>query len=181
VKERARGPLSPRQVWWGSDFTRRRGDQKRWVFICLSVLLFVCPSRIWTSEFVRPISSSSRWSTKTILMHSLRLKVPILYNGRPYPPEVPLPTEDLDLPCITWCFRPMRAHNPNGTSIGSADFSQMTAECLYSLQWFACFPLKIASSHVGIWTSCNTWLIGPIRVRNAHGNLVVSAVFCRAQ
>jgi len=27
------------QVWWGSDFTRRRGGQKRWVFlsVCLSV------------------------------------------------------------------------------------------------------------------------------------------------
>ena len=32
VQERARGPLSPWQVWWGSDFTRRRGGQKRWVF-----------------------------------------------------------------------------------------------------------------------------------------------------
>ena len=29
VKERARRPLSPRQVWWGSDFTRRRGGQER--------------------------------------------------------------------------------------------------------------------------------------------------------
>ena len=29
MKERARGPLSPCQVWWGSDFTRRRGGQKR--------------------------------------------------------------------------------------------------------------------------------------------------------
>ena len=29
VKERARGPLSPCQLWWGSDFTRRRGGQKR--------------------------------------------------------------------------------------------------------------------------------------------------------
>jgi len=27
VQERA--PLSPCQVWWGSDFTRRRGGQKR--------------------------------------------------------------------------------------------------------------------------------------------------------
>jgi len=36
---------------------------------------------------------------------------------------------DLDLPCNTWCFRPMRAHNPNGTSIGSAVFAQLTAEC----------------------------------------------------
>jgi len=29
VQEHARGPLSPCQVWWGSDFTRRRGSQKR--------------------------------------------------------------------------------------------------------------------------------------------------------
>jgi len=31
--------------------------------------------------------------------------------GAPYPPELPLPMGDLDLPCNTWCFRPMRAHN----------------------------------------------------------------------
>jgi len=71
----------------------------------------------------------------------------------------------------------MRAHNPNSTSIGSAVFAQTTAEPLYCLQWFACFPLKIASSLVGIWTSCNTWFIGPTRVRNANGNLIISAVF----
>ena len=29
VQERARGPLSPCQVWLGSNFTRRRGGQKR--------------------------------------------------------------------------------------------------------------------------------------------------------
>ena len=39
VQERARGPLSPCQLWWGSDFTRRRDSHKRWVF--LSVCLFV--------------------------------------------------------------------------------------------------------------------------------------------
>jgi len=58
---------------------------------------------------------------------------------------------------------------------------------VYRLQWFACFPLTIAPSHVGIWTmvirsfylitmiwtSCNTWFIGPTRVRNANGNLIV--------
>jgi len=37
MQERAQGPLSPRQVWWGSDFTRRRGSQKRCFFACLSV------------------------------------------------------------------------------------------------------------------------------------------------
>jgi len=34
----------------------------------------------------------------------------------------------------------MRAHNPNGISIGSAVFAQMTAECPYTLQWDAPFP-----------------------------------------
>jgi len=48
---------------------------------------------------------------------------------------------------------------------------------VYSFQWFACFPLKTAPSHVGISTSCNTWFIGPTRVRNANGNLIFSAVF----
>jgi len=54
--------------------------------------------------------------------------------------------------CNTWCFQPMRVHIPNGTSIGSVVFAQMTAECLRTLQWFVCFPLRIAPTHVGIWT-----------------------------
>ena len=33
VQERAQGPLSPCQVWWSLDFTRRRGGQKRSVFL----------------------------------------------------------------------------------------------------------------------------------------------------
>jgi len=70
----------------------------------------------------------------------------------------------------------MRAHNANGTSIYSAVFLQMTTDCHCTLQWFACLPLKIAPSHVGIWTSCNTWFIGPTGVWNANGNLIISAV-----
>jgi len=45
VQERAQGPLSPCQVWWGWDFTRRRGGQNVEFFVCLSVCLPVCPSR----------------------------------------------------------------------------------------------------------------------------------------
>jgi len=43
VRERARGPLSPCQVSWGSDITRRLGSQKGWVFlfVCFFVCLFV--------------------------------------------------------------------------------------------------------------------------------------------
>ena len=133
----------------------------------------------WTCASFGPLESTTDMANGSVqsFLHSLRQKVPILYNGRPYPPELPLPMGDLDLPCNKWCFRPMRAHNPNGTSIGSGVFAQMTAEWLYCLQWFACFPLKIVPSYVGIWTSCNTWFIGPTQARNANGNLIVSAVF----
>jgi len=47
VQERARGPLSPCQVWWGSDFTHRRGGQNTEFFVCLSVRrAFKCQS-LW--------------------------------------------------------------------------------------------------------------------------------------
>jgi len=65
AQERARGPLSPCQVWWSSDFTRRRAaiNVEFFCLLCLSV----CSSRFWTSEIVRPISPWTRWSTETVL------------------------------------------------------------------------------------------------------------------
>jgi len=99
----------------------------------------------WTCASFDPLESTTDTANGSVqsFLHSSRQKVPILYNGRPYPPELPLPVGDLDLRCNTWCFRPIRVHNPNGTSIGSAVFAQMTAECLYTLQWFVCFPSKL--------------------------------------
>ena len=111
-----------------------------------------------TIELVHPSSHSSPQSKCQRDRFSCfctaygKKKVPMLYNWRPYPPELPLRMGDLDLPCNTWCFQPMRVHIPNGTSIGSVVFAQMTAECLRTLQWFVCFPLRIAPTHVGIWT-----------------------------
>jgi len=52
-------------------------------------------------------------------------------------------------PSNTWFLGPIRTHIPNGISIGSAVFAQMTAGCPYTLQWDAPSPLKIASSHGG--------------------------------
>jgi len=51
---------------------------------------------------------NGKWIGSAVF-HSVLHKVHILYNGRPYPPELPLPMEDVDLPCNTWCFGPMRA------------------------------------------------------------------------
>jgi len=74
VTERTRGPLSPCQVWWRSDFIRHRGGEKRWFFVCSSRLfchscdVTLVTSRFWTSEFVRPISPWRCWNTELILM-----------------------------------------------------------------------------------------------------------------
>jgi len=74
MQERARGPLPPCQVWWGSDFTR--SGQKRWVlFVCLSV----CPSRFWTLKFVRPISPWRHWTTETILISLHRRRFVVVH------------------------------------------------------------------------------------------------------
>ena len=79
--------------------------------------------------------------------------MPILYNGRPYPPELPLPIGDLDSHLMHDDVGPReRAHNLNGTSIGSAVLAQMTAMCPYTLQWFAYLPFKDAHSHGGNWS-----------------------------
>jgi len=62
-------------------------------------------------------------------------------------------------------------------SVGSAVFAQLTAECPYTLQWDAPFPLKIAPSHGGPGTSSNTWFPVPTRVHNTNGILIGSAIF----
>jgi len=52
------------------------------------------------------------------------------------------------------CFLgPTQVQIPNGISISSVVFAQLTAESRYTLQQAAPFPLKIASSHGGIWTN----------------------------
>jgi len=79
----------------------------------------------------------------------------------------------------TWFLRPIQAHNPNGISVSSAVFGQMTAECPYTSQWVASFPLKIGPSQGGTWTPSNTWFFRAIRVLNPNGISIGSAIFVR--
>jgi len=132
----------------------------------------------WTCASFSPLESTTQTANRSVqpFLHSSRQKVPmpILYNGslstRIAPPW------GIWTPFNAWCLGPMRAHISNCTSIGSAVFAQMTAECPYTLQWFTRFPFKIAPSHGGIRTPCNTWFLGPTRVLNPNGNSIASAV-----
>jgi len=63
-------------------------------------------------------------------------------------------------PHLTRFPGPIRAHNPNGILISSAVFAQMTAECIYTLQWDVLPPSKLPFPW-GIWTPSNTRLLWP--------------------
>ena len=76
VEERARGPLSPCQVWWGSDFTRRRDSHKRCVFfVCLSV----CSSRF--CGYACSLGGASCSLCVTDLLFQMTSPVQMSYNG----------------------------------------------------------------------------------------------------
>jgi len=101
----------------------------------------------WTCASFSPWSESTTQTTNRSVqpfLHSSRQKVPILYNVRPFPKKMLLVVWGSGPP--SWFLEPDRAHNPNCTTIGSAIFAQVTAECRYTLQW-ATFSPKIAPSH----------------------------------
>ena len=61
---------------------------------------------------------------------------------------------------VTRCFQSMRVHNPNGTSIGSVTFAQMTVACLYFTMVCLFPPSKLP---LPMWAS------GPHVIRGSLG------------
>jgi len=103
-------------------------------------------------------------------------KSPYLTMGNPSPKIAPF-HGSIWTPSNSWFLGPVCAHNLNGITIGSAVFTQVTAECPYTLQQNASFPLKISLSHGGIWTPSNTWFPGPTWVLNPNAISIGSVVF----
>jgi len=79
---------------------------------------------------------------------------------------------------LNLCFlRLTRVHNPKGVSIGSAVFTQITAECPDTLQWDAPFPSKLLLLMGGSGHPSNKWFPGLTRVLNKNGVSIGSAGF----
>jgi len=73
------------------------------------------------------------------------------------------------------CFLgPTRVDNPNGISIGSTVFAQLTAKGSILYNGFH-FPQNCAFPW-GIWTPSNTWFPRPTRVLNLNGVLIGSSI-----
>ena len=92
-----------------------------------------------------PPGSTTKKASRSVkpFLHSSRQKVPILYNGRPFPPKLSLTVEDLDsVKLIIPLVHPNQ--QPNGLSIGSAVFAQMTVECPIFYNGTPLLPQKLS-------------------------------------
>jgi len=91
----------------------------------------------WTCAFFSPPESTNQMTNRSVqpFLNSSWQKVPILYNGHPFPPKLLLPMEGPGPPSKLWFLGPVWADNPNDITIGSSVLAQMSAECPYTLQW----------------------------------------------
>ena len=92
-----------------------------------------------------PLESTTQTANQSVqpFLHSSRQKVPILYNGRPCTPQLPLPMRDVDPDLTHGSFGP---YKPKG-HVDQFDRT-CTADCRVSLYlWFARFLIKIAHSY----------------------------------
>jgi len=102
----------------------------------------------WICASFGPLESTTQTTNRSVKPLLAQLTAGSAYNLQwAYPSTRIAPSNGgSELSCSTWCFGPIRTRNPNGTSIGSTVFAQMTADCAYTLQWFACFPSKLPLS-----------------------------------
>ena len=130
----------------------------------------------WTCASFGPPESTTRttnWSVQPFVVHSS------LYNGWPFPQNCPFSWgSGFWTPSNSWSLGPFWSQNPNGITIGSALFAQVTAECSYTLQWVPLSP-KNCLFPWEIWTPSNTWFLGPIRTHNRNGVSIGSPVLHR--
>jgi len=90
-----------------------------------------------------PASQTACRSVQPFL-HSSRQKIPIPYNECLFPAKLPFPMGRSGPPSNTSFTGPIQSDNPNGISIGLAIFTQITAECPYTLQWATAPPSKLS-------------------------------------
>jgi len=81
------------------------------IFFCLSL----CPSRFWTSEFVRPISPWRRWSTETILMPLDRERLVVVHPCSTFSDccQLATPLNAEVQKQQNWAFLPTEGHRIN--------------------------------------------------------------------
>jgi len=127
------------------------------------------------TELVLPLANQMANRSVQPFLHSSRQKVSIFYNWRPFSPKLPLRMGDLDRH-LTLFFGPIQAITQTASGWVEPFFSQMTAECPYTLQWDAPSPSKLPIPMGGPGLPSNTWFPGLTRVLNLDG-ISITSVF----
>jgi len=80
----------------------------------------------WTCASFGPPESTTQTANRSVqpFLHSSRHKVPILYNGRPFPQKIAPSRGGIWPPSNSWFLAPDRAYSPNGILIVSAVFAR---------------------------------------------------------
>jgi len=92
------------------------------------------------------------------------------------PKKLPLRLVRSGPPSNTWFLGSTQILSPNGISIGSAVFTQLTAERPYTLQWTPFSPSKLPIPMGDLGPSFK-WFLGPTRVLNPNYFSIGSAVY----
>jgi len=112
-----------------------------WACPGMSCLLIIAPSHEGCGPHLihatlGPSQSITQTASRSVqpFLHSSWHSLAILYNGPPFLPyNYPFPW-GIWTPSNTLLLGSILGHNPNGISIGSVIFAQMTPECPYTLQ-----------------------------------------------
>jgi len=99
--------------------------------------------------------------------------------GRPFPLKITLAHGGYAPPSNTCFLRPTPLRIPNGISIGSAVFAQLTAASPYTLPWAAPFPLKIAHADGGRRPGLIHGCLGPPESTSSTTRRAVPLFFAR--
>jgi len=123
----------------------------------------------------RPSPQSKRKSIGSAVFAQLAAESPYTLQWVLLCPKITHSRLESGIQSNTWFPGPIRAQNPNGVTIGSAAFAQMTAVSLYFTMWRPLHPPQNCPFPCGIWTPSNTWLLAPTRVLNGISS--ASAIF----
>ena len=108
-----------------------------------------------THDSLGPFESTAQTANRSVqpFLHNSQQKVPILYNGDPFPQSVPSRGE-IEPPSFSWFLEADRALNPNCITIGSAICRAVTLprrETRWNLQ--GCPKLPDRSQPLVGWSS----------------------------
>jgi len=133
----------------------------------------------WTCACFSQLQFTTQTANRLVqpFLHISRQKVPILYNGRPFPPNLPLLMGDLEL-------------HPTHDSLGPSEPTSQTVSRsvqLFLHRWPQSLPIvyngmlllpsKLPLPTGGSRPPSNTQFPGPIRVLNPNDISIGSAVF----